>query len=79
MKGRTEWDTQTTTNEAPGRILRHDVSLHGGSRGPADDDKGTAGAATGIATAADRFKGDLDKASTSRSLTGTPPRRKPSC
>ena len=43
MKGRTEWDTQTTNLKQPGRILRHDVSLHGGSRGPADERQGDRG------------------------------------
>jgi len=41
------------------------------------NDKETAGFAAAIATATDRFKNDLDKASTLAKPDGAPPRRTP--
>ena len=64
MKGRSEWDRQATN-------LKHLAEAYGttfpfpdGATVRRMNDKETAGAATAIAESADRFKTDLDKAST---------------
>ena len=61
MKGRSEWDRQTTN-------LKHLAESYGttfpfpdGATARRMNDKETAATATAIATAADRFKDDLDK------------------
>ena len=61
MKGRTEWDSQTAN-------LKHLAESYGttfpfpdGGTARRMNDKETAATATAIATAADRFKNDLDK------------------
>ena len=64
MKGRSEWDRQTTN-------LKHLAEAYGttfpfpdGATARRMNDKETAAAAAAIATAADRFKNDLDKDTT---------------
>jgi hypothetical protein len=64
MKGRREWDQQATNLKHLAEAYGTTFPLPDGARVRRMNDKETAGFATAIATAADRFKSDLDKAST---------------
>ena len=61
MKGRNEWDLQTTNLKRLAESYGATFPLPDGATARRMNDKETAGAAAAIATAADRFKSDLDK------------------
>jgi hypothetical protein len=61
MKGRTEWDRQTTNLKGLANAYGATFPLPDGATVRRMNDKETAGFATAIATAAGRFKSDLDK------------------
>jgi hypothetical protein len=64
MKGRREWDQQASNLKHLAEAYGTTFPLPDGATVRRMNDKETAGFATAIATAADRFKSDLDKAST---------------
>jgi hypothetical protein len=64
MKGRSEWDRQTANLKHLAEAYDTTFPLPAGATVRRMNDKETAGVATAIATAADRFKSDLDKAKT---------------
>ena len=64
MQGRTEWDSQTTNLKNLAKSYGATFPYADGGQVRRMNDKETAGAATAIATAAGRFKSDLDKATT---------------
>jgi hypothetical protein len=64
MKGRSEWDQQATNLKHLAEAYGTTFPLPDGATVRRMNDKETAGFATAIATATDRFKSDLDKAST---------------
>ena len=61
MKGRSEWDQQTTNLKRLAESYGTTFPLPDGATPRRVNDKETAGHATAIATSADRFKNDLDK------------------
>ena len=63
MKGRSEWDQQATNLKNLAQAYGTTFPLPDGATVRRMNDKETAGFATAIATATDRFKSDLDKAS----------------
>jgi hypothetical protein len=64
MKGRTEWDRQATNLKHLAESYGTTFPLPDGATVRRMNDKETAATATAVATAASRFKSDLDKAST---------------
>ena len=64
MKGRSEWDRQTTNLKHLAESYGTTFPLPEGATVRRMNDKETAATATAVATAASRFKSDLDKAST---------------
>jgi hypothetical protein len=64
MKGRSEWDHQTVNLKHLAESYGTTFPLPDGATARRMNDKETAAAATAIATAADRFKNDLDKEKT---------------
>jgi hypothetical protein len=64
MKGRSEWDQQATNLKHLAEAYGATFPLPDGATVRRMNDKETAGFAAAIATATDRFKNDLDKAST---------------
>lgn len=64
MKGRSEWDRQATNLKHLAESYGTTFPLPDGATVRRMNDKETVGVATAIATAAGRFKSDLDKAST---------------
>ena len=64
MKGRSEWDRQTANLKHLAAAYGTTFPLPDGATVRRMNDKETAAAAGAIATAADRFKSDLDKAKT---------------
>jgi hypothetical protein len=63
VKGRSEWDRQTANLKRLADAYGTTFPLPDGATVRRMNDKETAAAATAIATAADRFKSDVDKAS----------------
>jgi hypothetical protein len=61
MKGRSEWDRQTTSLKHLAEAYGTTFPLPDGATARRMNDKETAAVATAIATAAGRFKSDLDK------------------
>ena len=61
MKGRSEWDRQAANLKHLAEAYGTTFPLPDGAAVRRMNDKETAGAAAAIATAADRFKSDLDK------------------
>jgi hypothetical protein len=61
MKGRSEWDRQTTNLKALAQSYGTAFPLPDGATPHRVNDKETAAHASAIATSADRFKSDLDK------------------
>ena len=64
MKGRSEWDRQVTNLKRLAEAYGTTFPLPDGATVRRMNDKETAAAAEAVATAAERFKDDLDKAST---------------
>ena len=64
MKGRTEWDSQTTNLKQLAAAYGTTFPLPDGATVRRMNDKETAAAASDVADAADRFKSDLDKEAT---------------
>ena len=64
MKGRSEWDQQTVNLKRLAESYGTTFPLPDGATVRRMNDKETAGLATAVATAAGRFKSDLDKATT---------------